>query len=198
MRARQGDRRLVLDQRHDLFARPSRRLRPLGRGRPADLVLRPRAAVFPQAGDLGGRRQRPPRRRRPARHLLVDVQGHAGRRLYRGEPRDRTALERRPQQLAQRRHRPQPEHHPRRPPLQRLGGLSAAGDGAQESHGRNQRAGDARRARRRPGRRRRIPPGQCGASGARPTRGAARRRRDQSRRRFRCAASAATCRTTSR
>ena len=32
MRARQGDRRLVVDQRHDLFARPSRRLRPLGGG----------------------------------------------------------------------------------------------------------------------------------------------------------------------
>ena len=30
MRARQGDRRLVVDQRHDLFARPPRRLRPLG------------------------------------------------------------------------------------------------------------------------------------------------------------------------
>ena len=36
MRARQGDRRLVLDQRHDLFARPPRRLRPLGGERPAD------------------------------------------------------------------------------------------------------------------------------------------------------------------
>ena len=58
----------------------------------------------------------------------------------------------------QRRHRPQPEHHPRRPALQRRGGLSAAGDGAQQSHGRDQRAGDARRDRRRPRRRRRIPP----------------------------------------
>ena len=54
--------------------------------RPADLVLRPRAAVFPQAGNLGGRRQRPSRRRRPARHALVDLRGPAGRRLHRGEP----------------------------------------------------------------------------------------------------------------
>ncbi len=35
MRARQGDRRFVLDQRHDLFARPPRRLRPLGGERAA-------------------------------------------------------------------------------------------------------------------------------------------------------------------
>ena len=57
MRARQGDRRLVLDQRHDLFARPPRRLRPLGGERPAGVVLRPCAALLPQAGDLGGRRR---------------------------------------------------------------------------------------------------------------------------------------------
>ena len=57
MRARQGDRRLVLDQRHDLFARPPRRLRPLGGGRAAVVVLRARAALFQKAGDLGGRRR---------------------------------------------------------------------------------------------------------------------------------------------
>ena len=55
MRARQGDRRLVLDQRHGLCARPSRRLRPLGRGGPAALVL---CAVLPyfrrQEGWEGG------------------------------------------------------------------------------------------------------------------------------------------------
>ena len=53
MRARQGDRRLVLDQRHGLCARPSRRLRPLGGVRSARLVLRRRAALLPAAGDAG-------------------------------------------------------------------------------------------------------------------------------------------------
>ena len=93
--------------------------------------------------------------------------------------RGRPALERRPQQLAQRRHRPQPEHHPRRPAMQRRGRLSAAGDGARQSHGRGQRAGDARGARRRPRRRRRVPQRRRHSRGARAPRGAARRRRDQ-------------------
>ena len=44
------------------FARPPRRLRPLGRERPAALVLRARAAVFQEAGDLGRRPQRASRR----------------------------------------------------------------------------------------------------------------------------------------
>ena len=94
MRARQGDRRLVLDQRHDLFARPPRRLRPLGGERPAVVVLRPRAALFQEAGNLGGRRQRPSRRRRPARHLLVDLRGPAGGGLHRGEQGRRAQMER--------------------------------------------------------------------------------------------------------
>ena len=128
MRARQGDRRLVLDQRHDLFARPPRRLRPLGGERAAVVVLRPRAALFQEAGNLGGRRQRPSRRRRPARHLLVDLRGPAGGGLHRGEQGRRPQMEQRSQQRQQRRHRPQPEHHPRRPALQRRGRLSQSGD----------------------------------------------------------------------
>ena len=98
MRARQGDRRLVLDQRHDLFARPPRRLRPLGGERAAGLVLRARAALLQEAGNLGGRRERASRRRRPAQHLLVDLRGPAGRGLHRGEPIAGLQLERRPQQ----------------------------------------------------------------------------------------------------
>ena len=43
--ARQGDRRLVGDQRHDLHARPGRRLRPLAPARPHRLGLGRRAAV---------------------------------------------------------------------------------------------------------------------------------------------------------
>ena len=40
-------------------ARPSRRLRPLGRSRADRLVLRACAALFPPAGELGGRRRAP-------------------------------------------------------------------------------------------------------------------------------------------
>ena len=43
--ARQGDRRLLGDQRHDLHARPGRRLRPLAPARLAGLVVGRRAAV---------------------------------------------------------------------------------------------------------------------------------------------------------
>ena len=81
MRARQGDRRLVLDQRHGLCARPSRRLRPLGGAGLTALVLCACAAVFPSPGILGGRRRafiaaataRWRRRWRAIRDPLVDA-----------------------------------------------------------------------------------------------------------------------------
>ncbi len=56
-------------------------------------------------------------------------------------------MERRSQQRPQRGHRPQPEHDPRGPALQRRGRLSQAGHGAAQSHRRNRRAGVAHRAR---------------------------------------------------
>ena len=59
--------------------------------RPAGVVLRPRAALFQKAGNVGGRRQRASRRRRPARHLLVDLRRSAGRRLHRGRQVGRPA-----------------------------------------------------------------------------------------------------------
>ena len=49
--ARQGDRRLVGDQRHDLDARPGRRLRPLAPARPHRLGLGRRAAGVQAADD---------------------------------------------------------------------------------------------------------------------------------------------------
>ena len=55
--ARQGDRRLVVDQRHDLHARPGRRLRSLAPARPHRLGLGRRAA------DLQAARGSFPRRR---------------------------------------------------------------------------------------------------------------------------------------
>ena len=66
--ARQGARRLVVDQRDGLYARQPRRLRPLGAEGRARLVLCRRAAVFPARRDLGGRREPLARRRGSARH----------------------------------------------------------------------------------------------------------------------------------
>ena len=56
--ARQGDRRLLVDQCHDLHARPGCRLRSLAPARTDRLGLRRRAAVFPQARESFSRRQR--------------------------------------------------------------------------------------------------------------------------------------------
>ena len=54
--ARQGDRRLVVDQRHGLCARSRPRLRPLGRARRGRLVVRRRAPLFQAHGErrVGG------------------------------------------------------------------------------------------------------------------------------------------------
>ena len=56
--ARQGARRLVRDQRHDLHARAGRRLRSLAPARPGRLGLGRRAAYLPQTGQPFSRRQR--------------------------------------------------------------------------------------------------------------------------------------------
>ena len=70
MRARQGDRRLVLDQRDGLCPRPQGRLRALGRHRLGHLVLCPCAALLSAPRSLGGRRQLLSRRRRAVDHAL--------------------------------------------------------------------------------------------------------------------------------
>ena len=50
----------------------------------AGLVVRGRAALFQEAGKLGGRRDRISRRRRPADHAPLALRRPAGRCLYRG------------------------------------------------------------------------------------------------------------------
>ena len=81
--ARQGDRRLLGDQRHDLYARAGDRLRPMAATRPAGLVVGRRAAVFPQACRSFLARQRTSRaRRRMARRGATIVVGNS-RRLSR-------------------------------------------------------------------------------------------------------------------
>ena len=149
-RARQGDRRLVLDQCDGLCARPPRRLRPLGAqcGLPhwsyahvlpyfrrqesweggADRLSRRRRAADDAARPL----PRPDRSRpawRPARQP-----GHPSTEDYNGERAGRL--------------RPLADDDPRRPALQRRGRLSAPGAGAaRDLIGRDRRAGDTRAVR---------------------------------------------------
>ena len=82
--ARQGARRLLVDQRHGLHARQSRRLRPLGAEGRARLVLCGRAALLQARRNLGGRREHMARRRGPARHRIRQDARSAVRRLDRG------------------------------------------------------------------------------------------------------------------
>ena len=64
--ARQGARRLVVDQRPDLHPRPDAGFRPVAPARQRRLVVGRRAAVFPQGRAPGARRERIPRQGRPA------------------------------------------------------------------------------------------------------------------------------------
>ena len=204
MRARQGDRRLVLDQRDGLCARPSRRLRSLGRQPAWTLVLCPCAALFPPPGSVGGRRQRLSRRRRAADDALVALSRPALRGVRRCRGRRRPSDDRGLQRRAAGGLRPLAVDDPRRQALQRGGRLSAAGAGAAQSHGRDRRAGDAGRVRRRARGRHRISERRRADHRARRARGDPLRRRDQlaaiadavrhRRSRANCAATASPCR----
>ena len=153
MRARQGDRRLVLDQRHGLCARPSRRLRPLGRERPAALVLRACAALFPAAGNLGGRRRA---RIAAATGRSTTAWSHlrrsAGRGLYSRPARppaipcDRRLQRRAAGRLRPHASRPSATAGAAAPPSPICSPALARG----QPHRRDRRAGDAHRARGRP------------------------------------------------
>ena len=101
--AGQGARRVLLDQRHGLRARPRARLRPLGRGwARSGWAYADVAALFPAHGDLARRRQRLARDRRPAarhprparnplHHAFVEARAEAGFELtddYNGEKQE--------------------------------------------------------------------------------------------------------------
>ena len=91
--ARQGFGRLLLDQRHGLYARQSRRLRPLGAEGRARLVLCRCVALFPALRNLAGRRRYLARRQRPARHRIRQDSGPALRRLDRGRAGERLSVQ---------------------------------------------------------------------------------------------------------
>ncbi len=177
--ARQGFGRLLLDQRHDLHARPGGRLRPLAPAGLGRLGLGRRAAVLqevrgprPRArrGAWGGRRVAG----RGDAHLLGDPGC-----LPRGGGRGRHPQDHRLQSRRQRGLRLLPGQPAARRALEHGEGVPAAGALAPEPHGPDPRPGDPDRARRaargRPG----GPPG--GRYG--PRRGAgragARERRDR-------------------
>ena len=115
--ARQGDRRLVGDQRHDLHARPGRRLRSLAPARLDRLGLGRRAAVFQAARGSFPRRERSARgRRRMARRGAAGALGSA-RCLPRRGRTGRHQIHSRLQPRRQRRHLRLPRQPEARPAL---------------------------------------------------------------------------------
>ncbi len=144
-RARQGARRLELDQRDDLPARQPARHRALGR-RPGHGVveLRELPAVLQAHGDVPRRRRRVPRRRRPAGARARSGHEPALRRVLRGGAAGRLLADGRRQRLPPgglREVRPQ---HPARPPAERRARLPAPRD----ARARTSRSRRARRSRR--------------------------------------------------
>ena len=97
--ARQGARRLELDQRHDLPARPAARLRRLGRRGQPRLVLGRRAAVLQAGRAQRARRRRLARHRRSAQREGPDDAASLRRRVRRrrqaGRPPVQSGLQRR-------------------------------------------------------------------------------------------------------
>ena len=180
--ARPGARRLVVDQRADLYPRPARGFRPLGAARQSRLGLGRRPALFQAGRALAGRAQRAARHHRlsddladgrAAGRLPGDHRGGAGTRPRIPRGRQPSAARRRPE------HRLVPADPRRKAPRQRRADLSEAGREARQSADRDERAGPPpdlqrqprdrhRPVARRPGRDRR-----CGA------RGHPRRRRDR-------------------
>ncbi len=168
-RTRQGARRLVVDQRHDLPARQPDGLRPLGRGAwHGGVGLRPLPALLQEDGDLHRRRRRLPRRRRPADPGTRAGHEPAVRRLLRGRSTGGLRTDRRRQRLPPGGLRALRPQHLARPTLVGQQGLPAPHPRPTEpdgSHARLRRTRPVRREARdgrrvpAPGRR---PPGRCG------------------------------------
>jgi hypothetical protein len=155
--ARQGDRRLLVDQRAALHPRPARGLRPLAPARQCRLELRRRAALFPQGGGSAARRRRPARGGWAA--LRVRHGAAAGVRcLHRGGGAMRLSTQSGLQWRRAGGFWLLPAHHAQRAALLGRGRLSQAGAAPAESPGGVGRARDARAVRWTPRRRHRISP----------------------------------------
>ena len=155
--ARQGAGRHQFDQRHDLHARQSRRLRPMAPAWLRRLGLGIGAAVFPQGGGQRTRRRRIPRFRRAAARVepavrMGDRQGAAAG-LHPGRHQAQSGLQRRePGRL-----RLLPDHDQGQAPLEHRRRLSAPGAQAAEPDHPHPCARHARAGGERPRGRRRIP-----------------------------------------
>ena len=144
MRPRQGDRRLVVDQRHGLCAGPPRRLRPLGSLGAAGMVVRKGPALFQAPGDLGARRRLLPRRVRPIDDAVLALPRSIGRCLVRGRRGRGLPDDRGLQRSAAGGLRCRAEHHAQWPALQRRRRVSQAGVAAAQSDGARGGARDPR------------------------------------------------------
>ena len=156
------DRRLRLDQRHDLPARPPARLRRLGCGRRHRLVVRRGAPVLQARRGQRARRGRLPRRRRAARRLGESLDAAARRRHARGCRGGRVRTHPRPQRRPPGGGFPLPGQPAQWQALLDCRRVSAPGVGPAEPAGTHQRARAAHRLRGQPRGRCRGRPGREG------------------------------------
>ena len=146
-RAREGARRLELDQRDDLPARQPARLRALGRrSGDGELGLRPLPALLQADGDLPRRRRRVARRRRAADARARPCDEPAVPGVLRGGAAGRLPADQRRQRLPPgglRRVRPQ---HLPRPAPERRARVPAPGAGPAQPRGPHAHDGQPRAA----------------------------------------------------
>ena len=143
--ARQGAGRLVVDQRHGLYARQSAATTTAGRRRARAAGPMPTCCPISSAARPAKRRRHLARRLWPARHRIRANPGPALRGLARSRQGLRLSADARLQRQAAGRLRPRPIHHPQRLALVVRQRLPQAGARTQKSHRRNQRADHARR-----------------------------------------------------
>ena len=175
--ARQGDRRLELDQRDDLPARQPARLRRLGGRRRDGVELRRGAPVLQALRGQRARRERVSRRRRAARRLRQPFHEPPDRRPARGCGAGGLRADRRPDRRSARGRVAVPAHAEKRPALQRRRRVPPPGRGPAEPRGHLGRLRRAARVRGQPRRRRPAREGRCARDRARRARGDRLRRR---------------------
>ncbi len=115
--ARQGSRRLLVDQRHGLHPRPARGLRPLAPARQHRLVIDRRAALLQARPTPDPRRRRIPQHRRAALRVRHIGTPSDLRSLHQGRHGTRLSAQRRLQRREAGRRRLPPDDHAQRQAL---------------------------------------------------------------------------------
>ena len=182
--ARQGPGRLEFPERAALRPRPARGLRPLAPDGQRRLGMGRRRAAVPPLRGPAGRRGRASRRRRSAGGLRHAAEARDLRCLGRGRRRRRIPLQPGLQRQDAGRRRLFPVHLPQGTPVQHRHRLPEARAAAPQPQGADPGAGQARRHRGRPGKRRRVRPRRPGRDDRRPPRGRPQRGRGSDRPRF--------------